>query len=77
MSKILAVLGLVGQSKCILQSPRIRNLPRWRLQYSRKSENAVKNRESVSLFLLLGGGRYRQKKMHMIGSSEFDFNQLK
>ena len=48
MSKILAVLGLVGQSKCILQSPRIRNLPRWRLQYSRKSEDSVQKKESVS-----------------------------
>ena len=53
MSKILALLGLVGQSKCMLKSPRIRSLPWWRLLYSRKSRNSVKNRESVSLFFCL------------------------
>ena len=76
MSKILALLGLVEQSKCMLKSPRIRSLPWWRLLYSRKSRNSVKNRVSELIFLL-GGGRYRQKKMHMIQSSECDFDQLK
>ena len=62
----------------MLKSPRRINFPR-RLQYSsRKSRYLLVKFESVSLFLLLGRGLYKQtKKMNMLRSSGSNLNEFK
>ena len=62
----------------MLKSPRRINFPR-RPQYSsRKSRYLLVKFESVSLFLLIGRGQYKQtKKMNMLRSSGSNLNEFK
>ena len=74
MTNTLAVLGLEGESKCMLKSLSIRSLLQQRLQYLRKSGNSAMN--TVSQLMFAGGWTVQADQMYMIRNSEYDFNQF-